>query len=164
MASFFVGKRESGKGKSMSLEENKRLAREAIKIWTTGELDAADALYAPDYVNHQHHDPDDPRDLHGVQAMKNFAKEFRQAFPDFHDSIDIQLAEGDMVATRFTSMGTHRGAFMGVEPTNRELTWTGITIDRISEGKIVESWTNWDMMGMMQQLGAISEAEQNQGS
>jgi len=47
MASFFVGKRESGKGKSMSLEENKRLAREAIKIWTTGELDAADALYAP---------------------------------------------------------------------------------------------------------------------
>jgi predicted ester cyclase len=96
--------------------------------------------------------------------MKNFAKEFRQAFPDFHDSIDIQLAEGDMVATRFTSMGTHRGAFMGVEPTNRELTWTGITIDRISEGKIVESWANWDMMGMMQQLGAISESEQSRGS
>jgi predicted ester cyclase len=96
--------------------------------------------------------------------MKNFAKEFRQAFPDFRDSIDIQLAEADMVATRFTSMGTHRDAFMGVEPTNRELTWTGITIDRISEGKIVESWANWDMMGMMQQLGAVSEAEQDQGS
>ncbi len=148
----------------MSLEENKRLAREAIKIWTTGDLDAADALYAPDYVNHQHHDPEDPRDLHGVPAMKTFIKEFRQAFPDFLDSIDIQIAEGDMVATRFTSMGTHRGAFMGVEPTNRELTWTGISIDRISEGKIVESWANWDMMGMMQQLGAISEAEQRQGS
>src|SRR5215216_6397333 len=52
--------------KSMSVEENKRLAREAIKILTTGDLDAADALYAPDYVNHQHHDPEDPRDLHGV--------------------------------------------------------------------------------------------------
>jgi ketosteroid isomerase-like protein len=50
----------------MSVEENKRLAREAIKILTTGDLDAADALYAPDYVNHQHHDPEDPRDLHGV--------------------------------------------------------------------------------------------------
>ena|SRR5215211_6064210 len=98
----------------MSVEENKRLAREAIKIWTTGDLDAADALYAPDYVNHQHHDPEDPRDLHGVQAMKTFAEEFRQAFPDFHDSIDIQLAEADMMATRFTSMGTHRGAFMTV--------------------------------------------------
>jgi predicted ester cyclase len=76
-------------------------------------------------------------------AMKSFATEFREAFPDFHDSIDIQLAEGDMVATRFTSRGTYRGSFMGVEPTNRALTWTGTTIDRISpEGKIVESWTN----------------------
>jgi steroid delta-isomerase-like uncharacterized protein len=148
----------------MSLEENKRLAREAIKILTTGDLDAADALYAPDYVNHQHHDPEDPRDLNGIEAMKTFAQEFRQAFPDFRDAIDIQLAEADLVATRFTSVGTHRGAFMGVEPTNRELTWTGITIDRIWEGKIVESWANWDMMGMMQQLGAISGAEQNQDS
>jgi steroid delta-isomerase-like uncharacterized protein len=143
----------------MSLEENKRLARKAIKIWTTGHLDVADALYALDYVNHQHHDPEDPCDLHGVQAMKTFIKGFREAFPDFRDSIDIQLAEADMVATRLTSMGTHRGAFMGVEPTNRELTWTGITIDRISEDKIVESWANWDMMGMMQQLDAVSVPE-----
>jgi predicted ester cyclase len=52
-------------------------------------------------------------------------------------------------------MGTHRGPFMGIQPTNRELSWTGITIDRIVEGKIVESWANWDMMGMMQQLGVV---------
>ena len=52
----------------MSTEENKRLAREAISIWTTGDLGAADDLYAPDYVNHQHHDPADPRDLRGVEA------------------------------------------------------------------------------------------------
>jgi predicted ester cyclase len=91
--------------------------------------------------------------------MKRFAAEFRDAFPDFHDSIDIQLAEGDLVATRFTSMGTHRGTLMGVKPTNKELNWTGITIDRIAAGKIVESWTNWDMMGMLQQLGAISSTE-----
>jgi predicted ester cyclase len=116
----------------VSAEENKRLARVAIQIWTTGDVGAADEIYAPDYVNHQHHDPDDPRDLQGLEAMKTFAAEFRDAFPDFRDSIDIQLAEGDMVATRFTSRGTHRGAFMGVEPTNRELSWTGITIDRIA--------------------------------
>ena len=147
----------------MSAEENKRLAREGIRIWTTGDFDAADEIYAPDYVNHQHHHPDDPRDLHGVEAMKTFAAEFRQAFPDFLDSIDIQLAEGDMVATRFTSRGTHRGMFLGVEPTNKELTWTGITIDRISdEGKIVESWTNWDMMGMMEQLGVVSAPGQSE--
>jgi steroid delta-isomerase-like uncharacterized protein len=139
----------------VSTEENKRLAREAIGIWTTGDVGAADEIYSADYVNHQHHDPDDPRDLHGVEAIKSFAAEFREAFPDFRDSIDIQLAEGEMVATRFTSRGTHRGTFMGVEPTNKKLTWTGITIDRIMGGKIVESWANWDMMGMMQQLGAI---------
>jgi hypothetical protein len=51
----------------MSAEENKRLAREAIRIWTTGDFDAADDIYAPDYVNHQHHDPDDPRDFHGLE-------------------------------------------------------------------------------------------------
>jgi steroid delta-isomerase-like uncharacterized protein len=142
----------------VSTEENKRLAKETIGIWTTGDLDAADEFYAPDYVNHQHHDPADPRDLRGVEAMKSFVTEFRSAFPDFHDSIDIQVAEGELVVTRFTSMGTHRGTFMGVESTNRELVWTGITIDRVSGGKIVESWANWDMMGMMQQLGAISSS------
>jgi predicted ester cyclase len=126
----------------VSTEEYKRLAKEAIGIWTAGDLDAADEFYAPDYVNHQHHDPDDPRDLHGVYAIKSFVAEFRSAFPDFHDSIDIQVAEGELVVTRFTSMGTHRGTFMGVEPTNRELVWTGITIDRVSGGKIVESWAN----------------------
>jgi steroid delta-isomerase-like uncharacterized protein len=140
------------------VEENKRLAREAIGIWTSGDLGAADEVYAPDYVNHQHHDPEDPRDLHSVEAMKSFVAEFRRAFPDFHDSIDIQVADGELVVTRFTSTGTHRGTFMGVEPTNRELVWTGISIDRISGGKIVESWANWDMMGIMQQLGVISSS------
>jgi steroid delta-isomerase-like uncharacterized protein len=147
----------------MTVESNKRLAREAIQIWTTGDLSAADELYASDYVNHQHHDPNDPRDLHGLEAMKAFAAEFRQAFPDFHDSIDIQIAEGEMVATRFTSRGTHRGAFMGVEPTNKELSWSGITIDRIAQGRIVESWANWDMLGMMQQLGIVATSGNDSG-
>jgi steroid delta-isomerase-like uncharacterized protein len=147
----------------MTAEENKRLSREAIRIWTTGDFDAADEIYAPNYVNHQHHRPGDTEDIHGTEAMKTFAAEFRKAFPDFRDSIDIQIAEGDMVATRFTSRGTHRGTFMGVEPTNKELSWTGISIDRISpEGRIVESWTNWDMMGMMQQLGAVQAPGQSE--
>ena len=139
----------------MSTEENKRLAREAIRSLSSGDLGAVDQIYAPNYVHHQHHHPNDPRDLHGVEAMKTFATELREAFPDFHDTIDIQLAEDELVATRVTSRGTHKGTFLGVEPTNKELSWTGITIDRISEGKIVESWTNWDMMGMMQQLGVV---------
>jgi hypothetical protein len=76
----------------MSAEDDKRLAREGIRILSSGDLSAVDEIYAPNYVNHQHHHPDDARDLHGVEAMKTFATELREAFPDFHDSIDIQLA------------------------------------------------------------------------
>ena len=115
-----------------SAEENKRLAREGIRIWSTGDFGAADEIYSPDYVNHQHHHPGDAEDIHGAEAMKRFAAEFRKPFPDFRDSIDIQIAEGAMVATRFTSRGTHRGTFMGVE------------------------------LGMMQQLGAIPEPGQSE--
>jgi hypothetical protein len=89
----------------MSAEENKCLAREGIRILSSGDLRTVDQIYAPNYVHHQHHHPNDPRDLHGVEAMKTFATEIREAFPDFHDSIDIQLAEGELVATRATSRG-----------------------------------------------------------
>jgi steroid delta-isomerase-like uncharacterized protein len=147
--------------KSVSVEENKRLAREAIKIWTTGDLDAADALYAPDYVNRQHHDPEDPRDLHGVQAMKNFAQEFRQASPDIQTTMEDQVAEGDKVVTRFSSRGTHQGESEDFgPPTGNRIEVTGITIEQFSEeGKIVEDWTNFDALGLMQQLGLVPEQQ-----
>lgn len=138
----------------MTLEDNKQLAREAIGIWSTGDYDAAERIYAPEYVNHQH-PPDGSRDLRGPAAMKQYAREFRTAFPDFHDTVELQLAEGDLVATRFRSTGTQRGSFLGIGATNRELSWTGTTIDRIVDGKIVESWANWDLAGLLQQLGAL---------
>jgi predicted SnoaL-like aldol condensation-catalyzing enzyme len=108
----------------MSLDENKALARAATGLWSTGELDRAGEIFAPGYVMHQHHDPDGSGDL-GVEAMKAFAAEFRRGFPDFRDTIDLQVAEGELVATRFTSTGTHRGEFMGVAPTGLRLSWTG---------------------------------------
>jgi steroid delta-isomerase-like uncharacterized protein len=138
----------------MSLEGNKALARAAIGVWSAGDLDRAGEIFSPGYVMRQHHDPDGSGDL-GVEAMKAFAAEFRRGFPDFRDTVDLQLAEGELVATRFTSTGTHRGEFMGVAPTGRRLTWTGTVIDRVVDGRIVESWGNWDMMGMLQQLGAV---------
>lgn len=58
------------------------------------------------------------------------------------------------MATRFTSNGTHDGVFQGIAPTGRKLSWTGTVIDRVAEDRILESWGNWDMMGMLQQLGA----------
>jgi len=141
----------------MSLEQNKALVRRVIdEVWSQGKLAAVDELYAADFVSHQHSHTAGRQDIRGLEALKTFVREFREAFPDFHDIIEDQVAEGDKVVTRFTSVGTHRGPLMGLEPTNKQVRWSGIAIDRIVGGKIAEDWVNWDMMGMLQQLGAIS--------
>ena len=129
----------------MSLSHNKDLARRAIGLWTTGSKDRIEEILAPDYVNHQHHDRDSSQVIRGLDAWKSFIMAFHWAFPDFCDTIEQQIAEGDRVATRFK--GTQEGEIMGIAPTGRQAVWTGITIDRIADGRIVESWANWDLLG-----------------
>ena len=73
-----------------------------------GNVEVAPEIYAPHFVSHQHSHPH-VRDVRGLSALIAFVREFREAFPDFHDSIDDQIAEGDKVVTRFASTGTHRG-------------------------------------------------------
>lgn len=138
----------------MSLEENKALARRALAVWSKNSKEDADRIFSTNYTNHQHHHRESTHGIRGLSEWKKFIAEFHEAFPDFHDEIEQQVAEGDMVATRFTSTGTHKGEIMGLAPTGRQATWTGIAIDRIAGGKIVESWVNWDMHGMLQQLGS----------
>ena len=89
-------------------EQNKALARRAIEeVWSKGTLEVAPEVYGPHFVSHQHihHHAQDVR---GLSALIKFVREFREAFPDFHDTIDDQVAEGDRVVTLFTSTGTHR--------------------------------------------------------
>jgi predicted ester cyclase len=77
------------------------------------------------------------------------------AFPDTHMTIEDLIVEGDKVVGRYTMTGTHKGAYMGIPPTNKKLTMSVIEIDRFVGGKCVESWLKADTLGMMQQLGAI---------
>ena len=134
----------------MTLEENKALAQRAIdEVWSKGNLAVAPDVYSPNFVSHQHSHPH-VRDVRDLPALIEFVREFREAFPDFHDTIHDQVAKGDKVVTRFTSTGTHRGALMGLQPTNKQASWMGIVIDRIEEGKIVEEWVSWDLFGLMQ--------------
>jgi steroid delta-isomerase-like uncharacterized protein len=79
----------------------------------------------------------------------------RAAFPDTRMTIEDEIAEGDKVVIRWTIRGTHKGEYMGIAPTGKEVTVTGISVYRIERGKIVEDWSNNDMLGMLQQLGAI---------
>lgn len=130
------------------------LARRSFdEVWNNGNLDTADELYAPDYVNH---DPVSPEVPPGPEGVKQLAKMYRRAFPDLRFAIDEMLAAGDRVVTRWTGQGTHRGALRGLPPSGRQARVTGISIHRIVGGRIVETWVNWDTLGMMEQLGAAS--------
>jgi steroid delta-isomerase-like uncharacterized protein len=141
-------------GRDSMTEENKRIARRAIEeIYNAGKLEVVDELLAPECVSY---DVAMPEPLRGRDALKQQAQGYRSAFPDLRLTIDQQLAEGDSVCTRWTARGTHRGELFGIAATNREATTTGITIDKLRDGRIVESRTNWDALGLMQQLGAIS--------
>lgn len=135
----------------MSADTNKEIVRRlGVEPWE-GQLGVIDELVAPDYVGH---DPAQP-ELHGPEGIKEFITGYLAGFPDGRITIDGQLAEGDMVATRWTGRGTHQGELMGIPPTGKQVTVSGITISRVKNGKVVEEWSNWDTLGMLQQLGVV---------
>ena len=139
----------------MAAEENKSTFRRYIEeVSNKGNLNVVDEIFDR-YISHQ---PDGHTEERGPEDVKRFIGEFRQAFPDFYSIVEEQIAEGDKVVTRWRASGTHQGEFRGVGPTGNRITLTGIGIFRFSkEGKVVESWDNFDQLGMMQQLGAIPQ-------
>ena len=142
----------------MSAEENKAvLRREVEELYNhTGNLDVVEEIFSPDYISHE----PTPGEVRGIEGARRFAATFREAFPDLENTIeDMVAAEGDTVVMRFRGSGTHEGETEAFgPPTGKRMEITGITIKRLSEGKIVEAWTNFDALGMMQQLGMIPEA------
>ena len=135
-------------------EENKALGRREIdEIFNGTNLDAADEIYAADFVDH---DRAFSWEMHGPEQMKEYVGVFHGAFPDFRVTLEDQIAEENKVVNRWTVRGTHRGEFQGVAPTGKEVEFTGIHISTINEeGKLQESWENYDAFSLMQQLGAI---------
>jgi steroid delta-isomerase-like uncharacterized protein len=140
----------------MSAEENKRISRRvADEGFSQGNVDVFDELVAENFVNH---DPAVPPDLPpGREGLKALARFYRSAFPDTQLTVEDQIAEGDRVVSRYTVRGTHQGEFAGVPPTGKQVTVTGITIDRIEGGQIVESWNEFSQLGLLQQLGVVPE-------
>jgi steroid delta-isomerase-like uncharacterized protein len=132
----------------------KEIARRLVEDPWKGDLDAIDELVAPEFVGHN---PPAREPNLGPAGQREFVEKYRSAFPDARVKVESQLGEGDRVVTRWTAHGTHRGELMGIDPTGREVTVHGITISRISAGKVVESWSNWDALGMLVQLGVVPE-------
>src|SRR5215216_6459058 len=114
---------------AMSEEANCALVRRFIdEVFNAGDFDAVDEILAPDYV---HHDPTTQEFGSGMEGFKRLIGYYRDAFPDLEISFDDQFAAGDRVVDRWTGRGTHEGELMGVPPTGRHVSATGISIHRI---------------------------------
>ena len=133
-------------------EENKALARRSWEVGTGGSLDTLeDALVEVYAHNCILHEADE--DIVGIEGLTQFVSMIRSAIPDLRITIEDDMAEGDKVVTRWIGQGTHQGELLGIAPTGNQLTFTGITIHRIEDTKIVEEWSNWDALGVMRQIG-----------
>lgn len=142
----------------MSAEQNQARIRKMIVAINTGKLDEADALMASDYI---YRSPGMP-EMRGPEGFKQLVSMFRTAFPDLNMVIDDMLADGDKVAFRWTGTGTHQGDLMGIPPTGKRVTTTGLVISRFAGDKVVEDYEIIDTLGMMQQLGVVPAPEQAQ--
>ena len=134
----------------MSSEQNKAIVRRLLEEPWKGDLRVIDELVDRKYVGY---DPSIPEPLRGPEGFKENISTYRAAYSDARITVDDQIAEGDKVATRWTGRGKHDGDLMGIAPTGKKVEWTEIGILRIADGKVVESWYDVDMLGLMGQLG-----------
>ncbi len=137
----------------MSVEENKALFRRLIEeVANQGNLAAIDELVAPDFVEHEELPPGIPPGLEGLRA---FFAAWRRGFPDGRVTLELEIAEDDLMAGYETWRGTHQGEFFGIPPSGQPVTFKVIDIVRVANGKVVEHWAVSDNLSLMQQLGAI---------
>ncbi len=134
----------------MSTEVNKALARRAYDAFNQGNLVGFYELLTPDFVLHNA-----SQTIQGLEGYKQWLSMYLAAFPDARLTVEDMIAEGDLVVVRQTFRGTHTGELMGIPPTGKQVSATGIVITRAANGKAVEQWTNYDDLGLMQQLGMI---------
>jgi len=138
----------------MSLDENKALAiRYFQEVWEQGDFALEDQLLAPDYVDHNAA-PGFPPNRTGHHQ---FLVHFRAAFPDVRYTMDDLIAEGDRVMDRWTVHATHLGEFLGIPPTGKAVTFWGIDILRIVNGRITDIWHLEDQLNVLQQLGIVPD-------
>jgi steroid delta-isomerase-like uncharacterized protein len=133
------------------LEGNETVVCRLIEeVLNGGQTDLLAELVAADHVGH-----DPLGDHYGPEGMRITVAEYRAAFPDLWVTVEDLVTEGDKVVHRFTLRGTHAGPFMGIPPTKRVVTAGGIVIDRLADGKVVESWVSLDALNLLRQLGAV---------
>ena len=137
-------------------EQNKALVRRYYdELWNAWNLDVADEIIGADIAFRGSLG----LTTKGLEGFKQYVNTVRAAFPDFHNTIEELIAEGDKVVARLTYRGTHRGTLFGIAPTGKRVTYTGVAIFRIAGGKVADGWVMGDTLGLMRQLGATSVSE-----
>ena len=129
-------------------EDNEKAVRDCFENAARGNFDALDGIVTPDYLLH-------PEEARGPEGLREVVQGYRDALADLHVRIDQQFSSGDYVATRITITGRHDGDLMGTPPTGKDVSFSGLTISRCEDGRIVEEWELVDMMGLLGQVGAL---------
>ncbi|MDP2675254.1 MAG: ester cyclase [Dehalococcoidia bacterium] len=132
-------------------EENEAVVRRAFEEVARGDMTTVDEIIAPEFVRH---DLAGGPETAGPEGVKRLITGLRAAFPDLQTTIEDIFSDGEKVVVRFTARGTQSGPFMGIAPTGREATWSGVNIYRVSGGRIRETWQLADGLGLLRQLGA----------
>jgi predicted ester cyclase len=149
----------SERRKVSEVDENRAVVRRWIETFNnpyTPQTEVGDL--APGYIAHAPGLPG-PLDL---EAWSQFTASFVEAFPDLRLTVEDIFSGGDMVAARVAFRGTHRGEFQGIPPTDKQVAFSSIEIDRMVDGKVAEHWFEMDLLGLMHQLGAIPEPEHSE--
>ncbi len=132
--------------------ENKTLVRRWFEdVWNNGRTSAIDEMLSRNAVVRGL-----GADLIGPEGFKPFHAAYRQAFPDVTIRIEHLVAEGDIVAARWSGTGTHQGEGLGMAATGRRVRFSGMAFVRVEGSQIVEAWNNFDQLGMFQQLGVVN--------
>ncbi len=143
----------------MATDGNKAIIRRLTEVWNQGKIELLDDMLADDYLHHEQLRPTTTR-----EAYAAWVQDTRSALPDLLLTTENLVAEGDMVAARWTFQGTHQGDLLGpggmISATGKRVTVSGITLFRFADGKLVEDWHSRDDLGFMQQLGLIPMPEQ----
>ena len=126
------------------------------EVWNEGRESTIDELHAADGVSFGLGGAD--TEVRGPEQFKVFFRNLRSALPDTHVTVLDTIAEGDMVAVRFEVQATHTGTGLPYEPTGRAVKFMGISMLEVEDGKLKKAWNSWDQLGMLIQLGVISDA------
>ena len=138
----------------MSAENNKALVRRYVEeVLNQRNLAVVDELFASTFVDHDSSMPE----ARGPSGIKRMAAMVHASFPDLHFKIEDMIAEGDKVVYRYSVRGTHQKDFMGIAATGKQISFTGIHIYRVGDGKLQEEWENSDTLRLMRQLGVIPQ-------